>query len=243
MESLALARCALRDASFVTVLTGAGISAESGLPTFRGKDGSWNGISAMDLASPEGFARDPRQVWEWYNLRRNALWKVRPNPAHFALAALERRAVGFGLITQNVDRLHQTAGSKKVVELHGNIAEVRCTQCAYRQDRAGIELPSEPKCPACNAWLRPGVVWFGEDLPHGAFIQAEEWTRQADVFMVVGTSAVVWPAAGLIYQAVDHGAVVIEVNLETTEASAVVTHSLLGKAGELLPALLALDAA
>lgn len=236
---LSQARAALAQAKSVTVLTGAGVSAESGLPTFRGPDGYWRGVSATELASPQGFANNPHQVWEWYNLRRNALWRVRPNPAHDAIAELEKRVPHFGLITQNVDRLHQAAGSQQLVELHGNICEVRCTSCGMVEDRAGVQLPPEPRCDHCQAWLRPAVVWFGESLPPEAVAKAEQWTRRAKVFLVVGTSAVVWPAAGFIYQAKNHGATVIELNLEATEASRVVDFALHGMAGEILPQLLA----
>lgn len=240
-DNLDQARSALREANAVTVLTGAGVSAESGLPTFRGPDGYWQGVSVMDLASPQGFLRNPNRVWEWYNLRRNALWQVRPNPAHHALAELERRVPTFGLITQNVDRLHQKAGSKQIVELHGTICMVRCTACHYEQDCPNVELPPEPRCPECSAWLRPGVVWFGEMLPFEAISKADQWTRRAEVFLVVGTSAVVTPAANLIYQAPDNGATVIEVNLDATEVSTAVDFSLRGKAGEILPQLLAIE--
>jgi NAD-dependent deacetylase len=230
----------LRAAASVAVLTGAGISAESGVPTFRGADGLWKGASPQELASPEGFARDPHKVWEWYNLRRNALRLVKPNAGHFALAELERRVEEFGLITQNVDRLHQAAGSRNVVELHGNIWEVRCTECTRVYDRLGIELPPEPRCEKCGAWLRPGVVWFGELLPAGAFAQAEQWAERSDVFLVIGTSAVVWPAAGLVSLAKDAGAKIIEINIEDTPATELANVALRGPSGEILPRLVEL---
>jgi NAD-dependent deacetylase len=236
---LTIARERLRDAQAIAVLTGAGISAESGVPTFRGADGLWKGRSPMELASPQGFARDPQGVWEWYNLRRRTLLQVKPNPGHFALAQLERRAPSFGLITQNVDRLHQAAGSRRLLELHGNIWDVRCTGCSAVFDRAGIELPPEPRCEHCGAWLRPGVVWFGEMLPEGAMAQAEAWTERCDVFLVVGTSAVVMPAAGLVYLAKEAGACVIEINPEETPATEVADIALRGRSGEMLPLLMA----
>lgn len=235
--SLQAARDLLRPAGSVTVLTGAGISAESGIPTFRGADGFWQGRSAMELASPRGFARDPKGVWEWYNQRRTWLKAAKPNPGHFALAELEQRVPEFGLITQNVDRLHHAAGSRQVVEIHGNIWDVRCTECGQTFDRAGIDLPAEPRCERCGAWLRPGVVWFGELLPMAAVTRAEAWSQRCNVFLVVGTSAVVMPAAGLVYVAKEAGAKVIEVNLDETPATEVADISLWGRAGELLPAL------
>ncbi len=235
--SLSKTRELLRQARSVTVLTGAGISAESGLSTFRGKDGYWKGMSAMELASPAGFARDPRKVWEWYHERRRQLKQAQPNPGHYALAELEARAREFGLITQNVDRLHHAAGSKNLVELHGNIWDVRCSGCEAVWDRTGIELPPEPRCEDCGAWLRPAVVWFGEDLPAEAMQTAMEWTCRAEVFLVVGTSGVVWPAAGLADLARQHGARVIEVNLELPPSTQGAI-GLEGKSGEVLPLLI-----
>lgn len=225
----------LKQARAVTVLTGAGISAESGIPTFRGTNGVWEKVNPMELASPEGFHRDPRKVWSWYNQRRRQLLQVRPNPGHYALARLETLVPEFGLITQNVDRLHQAAGSRKIVELHGNIWEVRCTRCGRVEDRTGVELPDEPRCESCSAWLRPNVVWFGEEVPPEAWRQAEAWTRRAEVFLVVGTSAEVWPAAGLVYLARDCGAKIVEVNPEPTAASTLAHLVLRGPAGQILP--------
>jgi len=235
---IAKARDLLRGAEFIAVLTGAGVSAESGVPTFRGSDGIWKGLSPRELASLGGFARDPHRVWEWYNLRRNTLRNVQPNPGHLALAELERRVPGFGLITQNVDRLHQAAGSRNVVELHGNIWDVRCTECEAVFDRAGVDLPPEPRCESCGAWLRPGVVWFGEMLPPRALAMAENWAERCDVFLVLGTSAVVMPAAGLVSLALEAGAKVIEINIEATPATALADITLRGKTGEVLPQLL-----
>jgi NAD-dependent deacetylase len=228
----------LKEARFVVVLTGAGVSAESGVPTYRGAGGLWQGSDFRELASLEGFQRDPKKVWAWYNERRRQLKQVRPNPGHYALAELERRLGGFALITQNVDRLHQAAGSRNVVELHGNIWEVRCTGCGRVEDRTGIELPAEPHCSQCGAWLRPNVVWFGEMLPEHAWQRAESWTRQADLFLVIGTSAEVWPAAGLIHLARQSGARIVEINPHETAASSLADVILRGKSGEILPQLL-----
>jgi NAD-dependent deacetylase len=231
------AREIVSQARSVTVLTGAGVSAESGIPTFRGPDGYWQGLSIMDLASPQGFDRDPHKVWEWYNLRRQALRQAQPNAGHHALVRLEQAVPQFGLVTQNVDRLHQAAGSRKLVELHGNIWEVRCTGCEAVFDRTGVELPATPHCEQCGAWLRPAVVWFGELLPPGVLETAMAWACRAELFLVVGTSAVVMPAASLAYMARNAGAKVIEINPEATSTTKTANLSLRGKAGEILPHL------
>jgi len=228
----------LNQAGFVTVLTGAGVSAESGVPTYRDSGGLWQGRNPLELASPEAFHRDPKGVWAWYNERRRQLRQVRPNPGHYALAEFEKRAAGFGLITQNVDRLHQLAGSRRVVELHGNIWEVRCVGCGRVEDKTGVELPEEPRCCQCGDWLRPNVVWFREALPVSAWRQAEDWTRRADVFLVVGTSAEVWPAAGLIQLARRSGARIVEINPNETAATPLADLVIRGRSGETLPKLL-----
>lgn len=230
----------LKAASSVVVLTGAGISAESGVPTFRGAGGLWNRQRAEDLATPEAFARDPLLVWQWYDWRRASLATVQPDSGHLALAELERRKPRFTLITQNVDGLHERAGSRNVIRLHGDIWMVRCTACGRetRDERAPLpELP--PRCESCGGMLRPGVVWFGEALPQEAFRRANEATRRADVFLVVGTSAVVYPAAGLVPLAKASGARVIECNIEETPFSSGLDRSFRGKAGEVLPQLIA----
>jgi len=229
----------LREASSVAALTGAGISAESGIPTFRGAGGLWREFRAEDLATPEAFARDPRLVWEWYDWRRGLIARAEPNAGHRALAELERRAGRFTLITQNVDGLHDRAGSRNVLKVHGDIWMVRCTACGRetRDDRVPLpELP--PRC-ECGGLLRPGVVWFGEPLPDNVWLEAERATRQASVFLVIGTAAVVYPAAGLVPLAKAAGAKVIEINLDETPYSAQVDCSLRGRAGELLPEVIA----
>lgn len=229
----------LREASSVAALTGAGISAESGIPTFRGAGGLWREFRAEDLATPEAFARDPRLVWEWYDWRRGLIARAEPNAGHRALAELGRRTGRFTLITQNVDGLHDRAGSRIVLKVHGDIWMVRCTACGRetRDDRVPLpELP--PRC-GCGGLLRPGVVWFGEPLPANVWLEAERATRQAEVFLVVGTAAVVYPAAGLVPLAKAAGAKVIEINLDETPYSAQVDCSLRGRAGELLPELMA----
>ena len=237
MTDLERAAAAIAGARHVAVLTGAGVSAESGIPTFRGLGGLWNGRDPMSLATPQAFAADPALVWEFYNWRRDLVARARPNPAHVALAELAGRVPRLSLITQNVDRLHQRAGSRDVIELHGNLAEVRCTRCGTLTDRAGEVLLPLPRCDACGQLARPAVVWFGEALPPAAWDAAERAVRDADVLLVVGTSAVVYPAAGLVTLARRPPATVIEVNLETTDVSAAVDIGLYGKAGEILPRL------
>jgi NAD-dependent deacetylase len=232
------ARAWISQARSVAVLTGAGVSAESGVPTFRGPGGVWRTYRAEDLATPQGFARDPRLVWEWYDWRRQIISKVDPNAAHRALAELERRKPSFTLITQNVDGLHDRAGSQRILKLHGDIWQLRCTVCRKEWHDARVPLGELPPRCACGAMARPGVVWFGESLPAGVLEQAERAVREAEVVLVAGTSAVVYPAAGLIPFARHSGAKVIEVNLEATPFSSQVDCSLAGKAGEILPMLL-----
>jgi NAD-dependent protein deacetylase/lipoamidase len=230
------ARARLRAARSVVALTGAGISAESGVPTFRGAQGLWKQFRPEDLATPEAFARDPKLVWEWYAWRRGLIAAVQPNPGHFALAHLEERAPAFVLATQNVDGLHTRAGSRRVVELHGSVWRLRCVGCGTeREDRS---VPSElpPRCP-CGALLRPGVVWFGEALPDHALREALEAVRGADVLLVVGTSSLVYPAAALPHAGLAAGAFVIEINPEPTPLSEHCQVTLRGRAAEVLPLL------
>lgn len=246
------ARAALQAARRVAVLTGAGISAESGVPTFRGEGGLWRNHSAMELATPAAWARDPVLVWEFYDHRRRALVDKAPNAGHRALAAFEGRLAGkrrgFTLITQNVDGLHEAAGSRAIVRLHGSIWRVRCSRCGREErDHAtpvtpGFAGPGPgpadlPRC-ACGGVTRPAVVWFGESLRDEDLEAASRAAAEADVLLVVGTSAVVYPAAGLVPHAKRAGAVVIEVNLEPTAARAHVDHHLTGPSGALLPELL-----
>jgi NAD-dependent deacetylase len=225
----------LDSASSIAVLTGAGVSAESGIPTFRGAGGLWRSYRPEDLATPQAFARDPKLVWEWYDWRRGLIANAHPNAAHCALVRLERQAKNFTLITQNVDGLHDRAGSQNVLKVHGDIWTLRCSGCARtRQDlRPSIpELP--PRC-ACGAWERPGVVWFGEALPADVWMRAEKAAKAADVFLVIGTAAVVYPAAGLVAIAKSGGAKVVEINVAETPVSRVVDASLRGPAAEILP--------
>lgn len=222
----------------IAVLTGAGISAESGIPTFRGPGGLWRQYRPEDLATPEAFRRDPRLVWEWYDWRRQRIAQARPNAGHEALVRLERSKPNFWLITQNVDGLHERVGSRRVIKLHGDIWLVRCVACGREQRDERAPMPELPPRCGCGGLLRPGVVWFGEALPAGAWEAAEQAAREAELLVVVGTSAVVYPAAGLIPLAQACGARVIEVNPEETAFSARLDCSLRGPAGEILPVLI-----
>lgn len=237
-ELLDQARGHLARAQRVAVLTGAGVSAESGVPTFRGKDGLWNDYRAEDLATPAAFARDPALVWRWYHWRRRVIASCRPNPAHQALVRLEQRVPEFSLITQNVDGLHALAGSRNLLEIHGCIWRLRCTGCGEVREERSLELPELPHCRQCNSLLRPDVVWFGESLDEELLERAWQAAAGCQVMLVVGTSAVVQPAAYLARVAKEAGAVVIEVNLEPTPNTAWVEIALLGPAGEILPRLL-----
>jgi NAD-dependent deacetylase len=216
-------------------LTGAGISAESGIPTFRGAGGLWRNFRAEDLATPQAFAQDPLLVWEWYDWRRGLIAQAQPNAAHRALAELEQRAARFTLATQNVDGLHDRAGSRHTLKLHGDIWTLRCTSCsrAWIDNRAKLpELP--PRC-ECGGIARPGVVWFGEALPDGVWDEAVRAANNCDLFLVIGTSAVVYPAAGLVQMAKSAGAKVVEINLSETPVTSSSDFSWQGPAAEALP--------
>jgi NAD-dependent deacetylase len=234
---LELARERLALANSVAVLTGAGISAESGIPTFRGADGLWKSFRPEDLATPQAFARDPRLVWEWYNWRRERIAKAEPNAAHRALVKLEEAKPSFTLITQNVDGLHNLAGSRRILKLHGDVWRLRCTACGEDWIDRSAPLSAIPPLCTCGGLARPGVVWFGEALPEGILREAEQAAVAAEVFLVVGTSAVVYPAAGLLPYAKQNGATVIEINLEPTPFSGMVDFAFHERAGELLPKL------
>lgn len=227
----------LRAGDHVAVLTGAGISAESGLPTFRGAGGWWKNYRAEELATPQAFQRNPHLVWEWYNYRRNLIHQHQPNAGHHALARLGALLHRFELVTQNVDGYHQRAGSENVSELHGNIMKSRCSGCGHECD-AGTEDWREglPYC-ACGAFYRPAVVWFGEMLPEPALQRAFAAAETCAVFFSVGTSAVVYPAAALPQIARDRGAYVVEINPEPTPLTPLANEFLQGRAGEILPKL------
>jgi NAD-dependent deacetylase len=230
----------IKESKRLAVLTGAGISAESGVPTFRGSDGLWNNFRAEELATPEAFGRDPKLVWEWYDWRRGKVAKTQPNPGHMALAELEQSCPDFTLITQNVDGLHDLAGSSAPLKLHGDIWELRCTRCSYKGVNRDVPLKEIPPRCECGALLRPNIVWFGESLPADVLDRAWADSEQADLFLVVGTSALVHPAATLPLVASRSGARVVEVNLEPTAISDQVDISLMGKSGELLPQIIGL---
>ena len=228
----------LARAGAICVLTGSGISSESGLPTFRGAGGLWHTHRVEDLASPEGFARDPRLVWSWYNERRAAHAGAQPNAGHVALAALEARGGDFTLVTQNVDSLHLRAGSKNVLELHGNLREARCTGCDARRSLEG-GLPLDAIEHDCGGRFRPDIVWFGESLPAAPWESAVAAARRADVMLVVGTSGLVNPAAMLSTHFPRPETFVVEINPEETVVSARAQVSLRGRAAEILPQLAA----
>jgi NAD-dependent deacetylase len=222
----------------VAALTGAGISAESGVPTFRSQGGFWENESLEDLATPEGFARDPRRVWAWYDARRRQISGCAPNAGHVALERFGRDRSDFRLITQNVDGLHAAAGSTGVILLHGDLFRVRCTNEGTSREDRRVPLPDIPPRCVCGALLRPDVVWFGEVLPEGAMQEATEAASRAEVFLSIGTSAVVYPAAALPEVAKRHGAYLVEINIEETPLSPSADEVILGPAAEVLPDLL-----
>jgi NAD-dependent deacetylase len=234
------AATALRAARHVCVLTGAGISAESGIPTFRDAlTGLWAKFNPEELATPEAFARNPGLIWGWYEFRRELVRKAEPNPGHWALAELEQRLPRLTLVTQNVDGLHQRAGSRSVHEYHGNILRDRCTVEQLIAERAAAPSPQGiPLCSACGGLLRPDVVWFGEAIPAGPMRAAAEAAADCDVFLSIGTSSLVYPAAGLAETALRNDATVIEVNPNRTDLSPMAKVVLAGPSGRLLPRLL-----
>jgi NAD-dependent deacetylase len=220
----------------ITVLTGAGISAESGVATYRDADGLWNNFRAEDFSSVESFQKDPKMVWDWYKERRRIMAAAVPNAGHKALAEMERKNMQFMLLTQNIDGLHQRAGTDNIVELHGSVWRLRCTMCLGEWEYRGELDEGMPFCGSCHGLARPAVVWFGESL------KQSEWDRAVrasycDTMMVVGTSALVNPVASLPELALKNGARIIEVNLEKTPISEIATVSIQGKAGEILPEL------
>jgi NAD-dependent deacetylase len=222
----------------VAVLTGAGVSQESGLRTFRDvQAGLWAQYKPEDLASPEAFARDPKLVWDWYAWRREAIKGVRPNAGHYALTEMEKRIPEFTIITQNVDGLHRMAGSKNILELHGNILRVRCSECWTITEIWGDDSESVPLCEKCGGMLRPHVVWFGESLPRAELEAAVTASRACQVFFSIGTSGIVQPAAALAHAARNKGAVLVEINPETTPLTPKTDFAFQGKSGELLPEL------
>jgi NAD-dependent deacetylase len=248
-EALAEARDAIRAAQRILILTGAGISAESGVPTFRDRTGLWARYDPQELATPGGFARNPAKVWEWYGHRREVVLECKPNPGHEAVARLLLERPGVTLVTQNVDGLHRRAleafpgpprPEPRILELHGNLLRDRCSRCAYRQTSQGpSRSPALPKCTGCGALLRPDVVWFGEMLDAVTLEEAFLRAREADICLVVGTSALVHPAASVPLATLEGGGVLVEVNPEETPLTGAARWSLRGPAGRLLPPLLA----
>lgn len=223
-------------ASSITVLTGAGISAESGIPTFRGEEGLWRNFRSEDLATPEAFQRDPKLVWEWYEWRRGIAKEAKPNYGHHTLAELQNHKPNFNLITQNIDSLHRLAGSRNIIELHGNLWQIRCTGCAIIEQNVDVplkELP--PKCNSCGAIGRPNIVWFGELIPMPLIDKALIAIEQCEVMLIVGTSGVVEPAASMGLVAKQTGKIVIEVNVEPTVNTNFYDLTIFGKSSEVLP--------
>ena len=240
-DALARAALMLRAANRITILTGAGVSAASGIPTFRGADGMWRKVRAETLATTDAFENDPKLVWEWYDWRRGMIRQAVPNAAHEVLARWTREQPGVTLITQNVDGLHERAGSERLIRLHGSIWHLRCWQRCAEGRRDWLDetapLPTlPPRCPYCNGLARPGVVWFGESLDP-AIVESATNATDCDLFLTIGTSAVVYPAAGLLQHAKRRGAATIEINSEATGASQLVDVAIRGRAEEVLPAL------
>ncbi len=232
------AKAMIDNASSITVLTGAGISAESGIPTFRGEDGLWRKFRSEELATQEAFQRDPKLVWEWYDWRRGLVKEAMPNPGHHALVNLENEKTNFTLVTQNIDGLHQLAGNRNIIEMHGNLWQIRCTSCGVVEENHDVPLKEiPPKCKNCDALGRPNVVWFGEMIPMSIIDNILIAIDKCQVMLIVGTSGIVEPAASMGLVAKHTGKTVIEVNLETTPNSSHYDISILGESGEILPML------
>ncbi len=226
----------LRNARRVTVLTGAGVSAESGIPTFRGAGGIWEKYDFQKLATPWGFKEDPALVWEWYQLRQIEIKKAIPNPAHIVIASMAKYYDAFRVLTQNIDGMHQRAGSEDVIELHGNIWRMRCERdgTTVTLDSPVTDIP--PLC-QCGSIMRPDVVWFGEPLKPEILSEASQAAAECDLMFVVGTSAIVYPAAALPVIVKNSDGTVVEINMEETDISRFADASFFGRAGELLPAI------
>jgi NAD-dependent deacetylase len=228
----------IQSASRISVITGAGVSAASGVPTFRGEEGLWKNFSPQELATPEAFRKDPKLVWEWYDWRRALISKCNPNAAHMVLASWSKRYPGFTLITQNVDGLHEKAGAQDVIRFHGSLWYVYCQDRCESSPREWfydeVPLPSVPPlCPHCGGLIRPAVVWFGEGID-GEVMNRSMAALDCDIFLTVGTSALIYPAAGLVNEAHKRGAFTAEINLEETPASETVDLSIQGPAEEVL---------
>lgn len=229
----------LKSAKSVVFFTGAGISAESGISTFRGKDGIWNKLRPEELANFDSFMRNPDMVWEWYQYRRKIINDSHPNAAHLAIAESEKLFDKVSVVTQNVDNLHGRAGSNTIYELHGNIERNFCVKCGAFYNSADYHFTEQaPRCEKCGGLVRPDVVWFGEMLPQEVFAEAEKAAEWSDICFVVGTSAVVYPAAYIPLTAKKNGSYIVEVNIEETDLSGYADYSLFGKAGEILPEIM-----
>ena len=228
----------LAEAKSIIFFTGAGISAESGISTFRGKDGIWNKLKPEELASFEAFLRNPDMVWEWYQYRRKTIHETKPNAGHLVIKEFENY-YDTKVITQNIDNLHGRAGSKTIYELHGNIERNFCIDCNTFVDLNEFENADKvPRCKKCGGLIRPDVVWFGEILPQETFMKAEMAAQRCDICFVVGTSAIVYPAAYIPHTAKSAGAYIVEINIEKTEFTYSADLSLIGQAGEILPKVL-----
>jgi NAD-dependent deacetylase len=225
---------ALKESESIVFFTGAGISSESGIATFRGKEGLWNKFRPEELASFDAFIKNPALVWEWYNYRKKIVHDAKPNPAHLTIAEMQNHFKDVAVITQNVDNLHRRAGSKKIFELHGNIERNFCIDCKKFHTEELNFTTGVPKC-ECGGLIRPDVVWFGEYLPEDQFLGGEKAAIKSDIFFVIGTSAVVYPAAGLVHTAKASGAIIVEINIEETPLTSLAQYSYFGKAGEILP--------
>ncbi len=227
----------LKTAKSLLFFTGAGISAESGIPTFRGDEGLWKKFKPEELANFNAFISNPDMVWEWYQYRRKIINEAKPNAGHFAIKELEN-FYDVDVVTQNVDNLHGRAGSKNIYELHGNIERNYCIDCKTFYN-GNFDFESKvPKCKNCGGLIRPDVVWFGEALPSEAFIKADKKAEQCDICFIVGTSAIVYPAAYIPITAKKNGAYLVEINIQPTEITNQVDYSIVGKAGEILPEIL-----
>ncbi|MBN2378266.1 NAD-dependent deacylase [candidate division WOR-3 bacterium] len=240
-DKIKKARDAIAKAYKIIVFTGAGISKESGVPTFREAGGLWEEFKAEDFATPEAFSRRPKEVWEWYRFRRDLARKVEPNPGHYAVARLEDARSDFMVATQNIDNLHTRAGSRNVIELHGNIMHSYCMKCGLLADESEAELPGEvPVCPreGCGGVMRPKVVWFGEQLDPDDLDRSYMFASEADCCLVIGTSGFVYPAAQIPFLAKRNDACVIEINPEPSGITQIADYFLQGPAAQITPQLL-----
>lgn len=229
----------LKEANRIAIFSGAGMSAESGIPTFRGEGGIWNKLKPEELANFNAFMRNPQLVWEWYQFRRDIIDKCQPNPGHYAIAEMEKYFNKLSVITQNVDALHERAGSKIIHELHGNITKNYCLDCHTFYNKTNIKIENnKPTCEKCNGLVRPDVVWFGEALPQNVWNEAEKDANMCDICIIVGTSGVVYPAAYIPFYAKQNGAFVVDINVVPSELSSKADLFLQGKSGEVLPIIL-----